>query len=132
MRISDWSSDCALPIFRRPRPRDGCPSQLGDHRRDDRTRGLSGREADRLPGVRRARPPAPDTRSRPMNAHPPRVTFEPVDVERDAALLHEWVTHPRSVYWMMSEAKPAEVAVASAAIAANPHTHTCLQIERAA
>src|SRR3546814_4997157 len=61
-----------------------------------------------------------------MNAHPRGGTFEPVDVERDAALLHEWVTHPRSVYWMMSEATPAEVAVEYAAIVANAHHHAWL------
>ncbi|NYG59595.1 siderophore synthetase component/RimJ/RimL family protein N-acetyltransferase [Nocardioides daedukensis] len=61
-----------------------------------------------------------------MSAHEPRVTFEPVDVERDAALLHEWVTHPRSVYWMMGETTPAEVAVEYGAIAANPHHHAWL------
>ena len=32
------------------------------------------------------------------------VTFEPVDVDRDAALLHDWVTHPRSVFWGMQSA----------------------------
>lgn len=37
-------------------------------------------------------------------------TLDPVDVERDAALLHTWVTHPRSVFWQMLGASPAEVA----------------------
>jgi hypothetical protein len=36
--------------------------------------------------------------------------MEPVDVERDARLLHAWVTHPRSVFWQMSEASVADVA----------------------
>ncbi|MDT0203014.1 GNAT family N-acetyltransferase [Nocardioides sp. AE5] len=50
-----------------------------------------------------------------------RITLEPLDVERDAGLLHTWVTHPRSVFWMMGGATAAEVAAEYAAIAANPH-----------
>jgi RimJ/RimL family protein N-acetyltransferase len=40
-----------------------------------------------------------------------RVTLEPVDVERDAGLLHRWVTHPRSVFWQMTDASVADVAL---------------------
>ncbi|WP_181309817.1 GNAT family N-acetyltransferase [Nocardioides campestrisoli] len=50
-----------------------------------------------------------------------RLTFEPLDLERDLALLHAWVTHPRSVYWQMQEASLDEVAREYAAIADDPH-----------
>ncbi len=49
------------------------------------------------------------------------ITLEPVDVDRDTALLHEWVTHPRSVYWQMQDATPADVAHAYGLIAESPH-----------
>lgn len=50
-----------------------------------------------------------------------RVTLEPVDVDRDAATLHAWVTHPRSVYWGMQTASLDEVREAYAVIDADPH-----------
>lgn len=51
------------------------------------------------------------------------ITFEPLDVsdEQQLELLHGWVTHPRSVYWMMQGATRADVRDAYAAIAADPH-----------
>ncbi len=49
------------------------------------------------------------------------ITFEPIDLDRDVALLHEWVTHPRSAFWMMQEATVAEVREEYARIAADPH-----------
>ena len=32
--------------------------------------------------------------------------LRPVDPAADAPLLHRWVTHPKSAFWMMSEASP--------------------------
>lgn len=54
-------------------------------------------------------------------AHLLRVTLEPLDLDRDLALLHAWVTHPRSAFWLMQGASVAEVASEYAAIAADPH-----------
>jgi RimJ/RimL family protein N-acetyltransferase len=50
-----------------------------------------------------------------------RVRLEPVDVERDAGLLHRWVTHPRSVFWQMADASVADVAQEYRHIAEHPH-----------
>lgn len=50
-----------------------------------------------------------------------RLTIEPLDVERDLARLHAWVTHPRSVFWGMLGATPAEVAGEYSRIADDPH-----------
>ncbi|MCW2826257.1 MAG: family N-acetyltransferase [Aeromicrobium sp.] len=49
------------------------------------------------------------------------VTIEPVDVERDGDLLHEWITHPRSVFWGMAQATVEDVWQTYSAIVANPH-----------
>ncbi|TCI99530.1 GNAT family N-acetyltransferase [Aeromicrobium sp. IC_218] len=48
-------------------------------------------------------------------------TFVPVDPDADAALLHAWVTHPRSVYWQMQDATVEDVRTEYARIAADPH-----------
>jgi hypothetical protein len=45
----------------------------------------------------------------------------PLDVGRDMALLHGWVTHPRSEFWQMQDASVADVAREYSAIADNPH-----------
>lgn len=50
-----------------------------------------------------------------------RCTIEPLDLERDLTLLHAWVTHPRSVYWMMQDASVDDVGKEYAGIAADPH-----------
>ena len=50
-----------------------------------------------------------------------RLTLEPLDVERDAALLHRWVTHPKAVYWEMADATVEDVAREYHAIAGDPH-----------
>ena len=50
-----------------------------------------------------------------------RLTIEPLDVERDAALLHQWVTHPRSSYWQMVDSDVREVAAEYRRIADDPH-----------
>ncbi|GAB3980981.1 hypothetical protein GCM10029978_080500 [Actinoallomurus acanthiterrae] len=46
--------------------------------------------------------------------------LRPVDPAGDAALLHEWVTHPKSVFWMMGDASPSDVVAEFEAIAARP------------
>ncbi|MFC5729175.1 MULTISPECIES: GNAT family N-acetyltransferase [Nocardioides] len=49
------------------------------------------------------------------------ITIEPLDLDRDLALLHAWVTHPRSVFWMMQDAAPDDVREEYARILADPH-----------
>lgn len=49
------------------------------------------------------------------------ITIEPLDVARDAALLHRWVTHPRSDFWMMQDATLADVVTEYGALAEHPH-----------
>lgn len=52
------------------------------------------------------------------------VTLEPLgprDVDGHAARLHAWVTHPRSAFWMMLGATPAEVVADYRAVAEHPH-----------
>ena len=56
----------------------------------------------------------------------PALEIVPLDLERDLALLHRWVTHPRSVYWEMQDATVADVEQEYAAIVANPHHHALL------
>ncbi len=48
-------------------------------------------------------------------------TLEPLVVDRDAPLLHRWVTHPRSVFWQMADATLPDVVREYAAIDAHPH-----------
>ena len=55
-----------------------------------------------------------------------RVTIEPLDIERDLALVHAWVTHPRSVFWQMPDASLADVAAEYRMIAEDPHHHAWL------
>jgi hypothetical protein len=49
------------------------------------------------------------------------ITLEPLDVDRDAGLLHAWVTHPRSAFWMMQDASVADVAHEYGLVAEHPH-----------
>lgn len=51
----------------------------------------------------------------------PQITIEPLDLSRDLELLHAWVTHPRSTFWMMQDASVADVQAAYDAIATDPH-----------
>jgi RimJ/RimL family protein N-acetyltransferase len=51
----------------------------------------------------------------------PAVSIVPLEVERDAAMLHAWVTHPRSVYWEMQDAGVDDVAREYAAILTDDH-----------
>ncbi|MFC7495821.1 MULTISPECIES: GNAT family N-acetyltransferase [unclassified Nocardioides] len=55
-----------------------------------------------------------------------RITIEPLDLERDLSLLHQWVTHPRSVYWQMQDASMDDVATEYRLIDENPHHHAWL------
>ncbi|WP_311210784.1 MULTISPECIES: GNAT family N-acetyltransferase [unclassified Aeromicrobium] len=50
-----------------------------------------------------------------------RTWLEPLDVDRHAPLLHAWVTHPRSVFWMMQGASVDDVRREYADIVASPH-----------
>ncbi|MDN4172791.1 GNAT family N-acetyltransferase [Nocardioides sp. SOB77] len=54
------------------------------------------------------------------------VTLEPLDLDRDLDLLHRWVTHPRSAFWLMQGASVHDVATEYAAIADDPHHHAWL------
>ncbi|MEI5675896.1 MULTISPECIES: GNAT family N-acetyltransferase [unclassified Nocardioides] len=56
----------------------------------------------------------------------PKATLEPLDLDRDLALLHAWVTHPRSVYWEMQGASREDVATEYARVVADPHHHAWL------
>lgn len=55
-----------------------------------------------------------------------RLTLETLDPVRDLALLHAWVTHPRSVFWGMQDATPQQVHDEYARIADDPHHHAML------
>ena len=55
-----------------------------------------------------------------------RLTLEPLDLDRDAALLHRWVTHPRSVFWQMQDASLADVEREYRLIEESPHHHAWL------
>lgn len=50
-----------------------------------------------------------------------RIELEPLDVDRDVHLLHAWVTHPRSRFWMMQGASVDDVRREYADIVASPH-----------
>ncbi len=47
----------------------------------------------------------------------------PVDPGTDVPLLHRWLTHPKSHYWLMSEATEDDVARDYRAMAASAHEH---------
>jgi RimJ/RimL family protein N-acetyltransferase len=54
------------------------------------------------------------------------LTFRPLDPPRDAELLHGWVTHPKSAFWMMGDARPEDVERAYREIDADEHHHAHL------
>ncbi|MEV0734444.1 GNAT family N-acetyltransferase [Streptomyces sp. NPDC050549] len=56
-------------------------------------------------------------------------TFRPLDPLRDAELLHRWVTHPKSAYWMMQDARLEDVERAYVEIAADEHQHALLGLQ---
>ncbi|MFD4263129.1 GNAT family N-acetyltransferase [Streptomyces sp. NPDC058534] len=49
------------------------------------------------------------------------LTLCPLDPLKDAELLHGWLTHPKSAFWMMQEAKLVDVERAYMEVAADPH-----------
>ncbi|MFJ6199068.1 GNAT family N-acetyltransferase [Micromonospora sp. NPDC092111] len=53
-----------------------------------------------------------------------------LDPDADAALLHGWVTHPRSAFWLMQDAEVAEVAREYRRIADHPHHDAYLGLWR--
>ncbi|WP_371652827.1 MULTISPECIES: GNAT family N-acetyltransferase [unclassified Streptomyces] len=53
-------------------------------------------------------------------------TVRPLDPLKDAELLHGWVTHPKSAFWMMQDAKLEDVERAYMEIAADEHHHALL------
>ena len=55
-----------------------------------------------------------------------RLTIEPLELPRDLATLHAWVTHPRSVFWGMQGASLDEVHTEYARIADDPHHEALL------
>jgi siderophore synthetase component len=55
-----------------------------------------------------------------------RIAIEPLDVESHIGTLHRWFTDPRSVYWGMLSATPADVAAEYHRIAEHPHHHAWL------
>ncbi|MFF6995219.1 GNAT family N-acetyltransferase [Streptomyces sp. NPDC008313] len=48
-------------------------------------------------------------------------TIRPLDPLRDAGPLHRWVTHPKSAFWMMGDARVEDVERVYMAIAAHEH-----------
>jgi siderophore synthetase component len=52
-----------------------------------------------------------------------RFAIRPLDLNRDLALLHAWLTHPRSHFWGLGDASVDRVREEYARIAADPHHH---------
>lgn len=53
-----------------------------------------------------------------------------LDPEADTARLHEWITHPKAVYWQMLDADLAAVTAEYRRIAAHPHHDAFLGLHR--
>ncbi|MBH5335252.1 acetyltransferase [Streptomyces pactum] len=53
-----------------------------------------------------------------------------LDPDADAALLHGWVTHPKSAFWMMQDADVAEVAREYRRITEHPHHEAFIGLHR--
>ncbi|WP_166973259.1 GNAT family N-acetyltransferase [Brevibacterium atlanticum] len=53
--------------------------------------------------------PAAELPAAKLTAASARVTIRPLDVDRDTAALHAWLTHPRARYWMMTDLDEAGV-----------------------
>lgn len=49
------------------------------------------------------------------------ITLEPLQLPRDVALVHGWVTHPKSAFWMMQDASLQDVASEYALLLQHPH-----------
>ncbi|MFJ4928991.1 GNAT family N-acetyltransferase [Streptomyces sp. NPDC088736] len=54
------------------------------------------------------------------------LTVRPLDPVQDSGLLHGWVTHPKSAFWMMQGAKLHDVEREYMAVAASEHHHAHL------
>lgn len=50
--------------------------------------------------------------------------------EADAPLLHSWLTHPKSAFWLMQEARLGDVAAEFGNVAASPHMEALLGLHR--
>ncbi|MFK8850077.1 GNAT family N-acetyltransferase [Streptomyces sp. Ac-502] len=48
----------------------------------------------------------------------------------DGPLLHRWLTHPKSVFWMMQDARPEDVVAAYTEIAVSPHHEAFIGLHR--
>ena len=55
-----------------------------------------------------------------------RLTLEPLELTRDLAPLHAWVTHPRSVFWGMQGASLAQVTRSTPGSPTDPHHEALL------
>ncbi|GAA4367709.1 GNAT family N-acetyltransferase [Nocardioides caricicola] len=55
-----------------------------------------------------------------------RTTIEPLDLDAHLALVHAWVTHPRSAFWQMQGATPADVEREYRLVEDSPHHHAWL------
>ncbi|AKU18951.1 acetyltransferase [Luteipulveratus mongoliensis] len=51
------------------------------------------------------------------------ITLAPFDGDRDSEVLHQWVTHPRSVYWGMQHSSVSDVETAYRGLALDPYHH---------
>ncbi|MFG3072412.1 GNAT family N-acetyltransferase [Streptomyces sp. NPDC048225] len=61
------------------------------------------------------------TASGPGSARVGALTLRPVDPLKDAVLLHNWLTHPKSAFWMMQDAALVDVERAYMEVAADEH-----------
>ncbi|MGV9357914.1 GNAT family N-acetyltransferase [Streptomyces misionensis] len=52
--------------------------------------------------------------------------FRPVDPREDAALLHSWITHPKAAFWMMQDARRADIERVYTEMAADEHQEALL------
>lgn len=52
--------------------------------------------------------------------------FRPVDPRADAALLHSWITHPKAAFWMMQDARQADIERVYTETAADEHQEALL------
>lgn len=53
-----------------------------------------------------------------------------LDPDADAALLHDWVTHPKAAFWLMLDADVARVAAEYRRIDAHPHHEAAVGLWR--
>ncbi|MER0445879.1 GNAT family N-acetyltransferase [Streptomyces sp. Edi4] len=56
--------------------------------------------------------------------------FRPLDATADAELVHAWVTHPKSAFWLMQDARLQDVEREYMAIAAHPHHHALIGLHQ--